>query len=31
MILTAALKDLGIKEHYIQPRIREIIEEITDK
>ncbi|MFA5806566.1 MAG: hypothetical protein WC879_18185 [Melioribacteraceae bacterium] len=31
MILTAALKDLGIKEHYIQPRIREIIDEITDK
>jgi len=30
-ILTSALKDLGIKEHYIQPRIREIIEEITDK
>lgn len=31
MILTAALKDLGIKEHYIQPRIREIIDEITEK
>jgi hypothetical protein len=31
MILTTALKDLGIKEHYIQPRIREIIDEITEK
>lgn len=31
MILTTALKDLGINEHYIQPKIREIIDEITDK
>jgi len=31
MILTTALKDLGINEHFIQPRIREIIDEITDK
>ncbi|MCX6167942.1 MAG: hypothetical protein NTX65_01275 [Ignavibacteriales bacterium] len=31
MILTAALKDLGINEHFIQPKIREIIDEISDK
>jgi hypothetical protein len=31
MILTTALKDLGINEHFIQPKIREIIDEITDK
>jgi hypothetical protein len=31
MILTAALKDLGINEHFIQPKIREIIDEVTDK
>ncbi|MFA7229241.1 MAG: hypothetical protein WC061_09405 [Melioribacteraceae bacterium] len=31
MILTAALKDLGINDHYIQPRIREIIDEINEK
>lgn len=31
MILTAALKDLGIKDHFIQPRIRELIDEITEK
>ena len=31
MILTSALKDLGIDEKYLPPRIREIIEEITEK
>ncbi|PKL82846.1 MAG: hypothetical protein CVV24_07965 [Ignavibacteriae bacterium HGW-Ignavibacteriae-3] len=31
MILTTALKDLGINDHYIQPKIREIIDEITEK
>ncbi len=31
MILTNALKDLGINDHYIQPRIREIIDEINEK
>jgi len=31
MILTSALKDLGVDEKYLPPRIREIIEEITEK
>lgn len=31
MILTSALKDLGVNDHYIQPRIREIIDEINEK
>lgn len=31
MILTAALKDLGVEEKYLPPRIREIIEEINEK
>lgn len=31
MILTSALKDLGVDEKYIPPRIREIIEEIAEK
>ena len=31
MILTSALKDLGVDEKYLPPRIREIIEEIAEK
>lgn len=31
MILTSALKDLGVGEKYLPPRIREIIEEIAEK
>jgi len=31
MILTAALKDIGVDEKYLPPRIREIIEEINEK
>ena len=31
MILTSALKDLGVDEKYLPPRIREIIEEINEK
>jgi len=31
MILTSALKDIGVDEKYLPPRIREIIEEITEK
>ncbi|NJD23703.1 MAG: hypothetical protein FIA82_13725 [Melioribacter sp.] len=31
MILTSALKDLGVEEKYLPPRIREIIEEINEK
>lgn len=31
MILTYALKDLGVDEKYLPPRIREIIEEIAEK
>jgi len=31
MILTAALKDIGVEEKYIPPRIRDIIEEINEK
>lgn len=31
IILTTALKDLGVDEKYLTPRIREIIEEIAEK
>jgi len=31
MILTSALKDIGVDEKYLPPRIREIIEEIAEK
>ncbi|MBI5808507.1 MAG: hypothetical protein HZA74_08890 [Ignavibacteriales bacterium] len=31
IILTSALKDLGVDEKYLPPRIREIIEEIAEK
>jgi hypothetical protein len=31
MILTSALKDLGVDEKYLPPKIREIIEEINEK
>jgi hypothetical protein len=31
MILSAALKELGIEQIYLNPRIREIIEEMTEE
>lgn len=30
MILAAALKELGVDEIYLNPRLREVIEEMTD-
>jgi hypothetical protein len=30
MILTSALKDLGVNDMYLPPRLREIIDEIGD-
>ena len=31
MILSAALKELGIDQIYLNPRLREIIEEMTEE